>query len=358
MENKIYSYSIIKISSLISLLFLIALILMYAKSILAPIIISLLLAIAINPLSLKLEKGLGLKRGIASFISILIVFITLISILFIVALQLASLIQDIPDLVSDFINKLDDLKTFMQSQFNISPESQVDYIIDYIKKYSFKIIKFISIYIKSFVLTFTKLSITTLITIFYTFFFLVYKNRFLNFALLVASKEYNEIQIKDLIFNISKTISNYLLSKITVIFLLSIIQSILLYIFKIKFPFVWGTLGAIFSLVPYIGVAIGALLPIIIISLIDFSIYKIIGIIISFSISQFIESYIFTPYLVGSKVNLNPFATLIVLIIGNFIWGTTGLILSIPIFAILKVIFDNNKNLRPYGYLMGTEKYK
>jgi predicted PurR-regulated permease PerM len=52
-------------------------------------------------------------------------------------------------------------------------------------------------------------------------------------------------------------------------------------------------------------------------------------------------------------VGVNPLAAIIALILGGMIWGISGMILSIPFTAILKVIFDHVPGLEPFGFLLG-----
>jgi predicted PurR-regulated permease PerM len=55
----------------------------------------------------------------------------------------------------------------------------------------------------------------------------------------------------------------------------------------------------------------------------------------------------------GSKVSINPMAAIIALILGGELWGTPGMILSIPLVAVLKVVFDASKSTEPWGFLLG-----
>jgi predicted PurR-regulated permease PerM len=68
---------------------------------------------------------------------------------------------------------------------------------------------------------------------------------------------------------------------------------------------------------------------------------------------QFLEGNFITPMITGSKVSINPMAAIIALILGGELWGTPGMILSIPLVAVLKVVFDSNKTTEPWGFLLG-----
>ncbi|MDQ3395762.1 MAG: AI-2E family transporter, partial [Bacteroidota bacterium] len=61
------------------------------------------------------------------------------------------------------------------------------------------------------------------------------------------------------------------------------------------------------------------------------------------------------PYVVGHKVELNPLIIIIVVVLGGAVWGVMGMIISIPVFGILKIVFDHIPVLNPLGYALGEE---
>ena len=69
-----------------------------------------------------------------------------------------------------------------------------------------------------------------------------------------------------------------------------------------------------------------------------------------------IDHYYIEPYIVGSSVSINPFFTIVALILGGAVWGLAGVILFLPLLGILKIIFENFTSLRPYAYLIGDQR--
>jgi predicted PurR-regulated permease PerM len=61
---------------------------------------------------------------------------------------------------------------------------------------------------------------------------------------------------------------------------------------------------------------------------------------------------------VGGQVNLSGLSTILILIIGGYVWGVAGMILFIPMLGIAKIAFDHIEGLEPYGYLIGDQKKK
>jgi predicted PurR-regulated permease PerM len=76
-------------------------------------------------------------------------------------------------------------------------------------------------------------------------------------------------------------------------------------------------------------------------------------VIVAYIIIQFIDNNILVPRIVSSKVQINALMSIIVVLLGNQLWGIPGMFLSIPFVAVLKIIFDRIDNLKPWGKLLG-----
>jgi predicted PurR-regulated permease PerM len=71
-----------------------------------------------------------------------------------------------------------------------------------------------------------------------------------------------------------------------------------------------------------------------------------------------IDSNFIVPKIVGSKVKVNSLFAMLSIIIGEMVWGISGMFLAIPILAIVKIIMDRIKELKPWGFLLGEEDSK
>jgi predicted PurR-regulated permease PerM len=76
-------------------------------------------------------------------------------------------------------------------------------------------------------------------------------------------------------------------------------------------------------------------------------------VLILYYIIQLIDNNFIVPYIVASKVKINALFSIIVVLAGNALWGLTGMFLSIPLLAIIKLIFDHLEGLKPWGFLLG-----
>jgi len=114
-----------------------------------------------------------------------------------------------------------------------------------------------------------------------------------------------------------------------------------------------GPLAAMLSLVPYIGVALGILPPLMVALLQYDTTGPFIAIGVSVAVVHFVAVNVLTPKLVGQRVNLNALSVTIAMMFWSWLWGGFGLILAVPITAAIKAVCDNVESLKPYGAWMG-----
>ncbi len=195
---------------------------------------------------------------------------------------------------------------------------------------------------------------TYLLTFIYIFFILNYRKHFKNFLLRLFPDE-KKNSIKDVISQSTNVTQQYLLGKIILIVFLSIFYSVGLGISGVNNFILVSVLAAIFSIIPYLGNIIGFGMAMVFGYLTSGDPTVLIGITATFFIGQFLESYILQPYIVGDKVDLHPFITILVVVAGNLVWGLIGMILAIPLLAIINIIFLNINALKPFGYLLSKE---
>ncbi len=190
----------------------------------------------------------------------------------------------------------------------------------------------------------------------FMFFMLIYRDFLKQFFMRMfgtsGKKEYKSTQ--QIIDKVKVVVQGYLTGIIAVISILAILNSLMLTIIGVEHALFFGTFAAMLNVIPFVGPLFGAILPVL------YSLFTMDSLIIpvvimaGFYVIQMMEGNIFTPIIVGNKVSINAFAALLLLFIGAQIWGIIGMILIIPIGAILKVVFDEIEYLKPIGFVMGT----
>ncbi|MFW5758445.1 MAG: AI-2E family transporter, partial [Bacteroidota bacterium] len=193
-----------------------------------------------------------------------------------------------------------------------------------------------------------------LLILIYIFFFLFYSHKFRNSILGMVKEEQKE-GTEEILDKITKTAQQYLLGRFFLILVLAVLYMVGWSILGLKYALFISLIAALFSLIPYVGNFLGLVLAIAMSFLSgddSGGLGQIIAIFAVFGIVQFVESYILEPYIVGDKVDVNPVVVIVGVVLGGMVWGVMGMILSIPLIAIIKVIFNHIESLRPLGYAL------
>src|SRR5699024_7791421 len=107
--------------------------------------------------------------------------------------------------------------------------------------------------------------------------------------------------------------------------------------------------ATLLTLIPYIGNVIGFILVFSFGFLATGDVGVLIGVVVTFSVSHFLESYVLQPYVMGGKVNIHPFVVLVMVLLGGAVWGVAGMIVAVPVTAIIVTILMHIEDLRDLG---------
>ncbi len=270
--------------------------------------------------------------------------------IYVLSSQFLSFSEEMPLLKEKFTEKFGQIQSFIQESFNVSEKRQgiwlKDQMVGMMESSG-------QMFGNIFSATGNFLAAATLIPI-YIFFFTFYKHKFIDFMKLMTKPEKHDWML-DMMQRTSKVSQKYLVGLLIDIGILTVLNSIGFMILGIKHAILLGLIAALLNIIPYIGVLIGSIFPIIMALLTKDSIWYAVGALGVCVFVQFLDNNFITPKVVGSAVSINPLATLLVLLIGGFVWGVAGMMLFIPFLGMLKVILDNVESLRPFGFLIGEE---
>ena len=322
------------------------------QSILIPLSFGGILAMLLYPICHRLE-ALKFPRVVAIFVCLILVIGMIGGLLTLVINQLSVFSEELPAYSSKITDLLKKLQILIEQKLNIRRSKQGAEL----QKYGIEALKNSGEYISNFLSGTSNILANASLVPIYVFFFLYYRD-FLRTFLHKVLKATKNTKINDVMNKIHLVIQSYLLGLFFVILIVAILNSIGLMILGIDYAIFFGTFAAFLLLIPYIGIAVGSLLPIIIALLTKDSPLYALGVLGLFLLVQALESNFITPYVVGTKVSINSFAAIIALLLGGQLWGMAGLVLALPFIAIIKVIFDNIEGLKPYGYLLGEAEVK
>jgi len=130
----------------------------------------------------------------------------------------------------------------------------------------------------------------------------------------------------------------YISAKLLQILIIFLIAQTFFLIIGVSMSTLMAFILALANIIPYVGGFIG-MIPPVLISLLESPI-KAIWVFAAVQVIQFIDNYVIQPFLIGDKMGLSPFWALVVVLIGGNLFGFIGVLLSIPVAAVIRVLIE------------------
>jgi predicted PurR-regulated permease PerM len=332
-----------KVTLLLISISLLVQIMIHWQSIIVPLLVSAFLSFLLKPMVSWLEKK-GIPRILASLAGLISIFVFTSGVLYFFYSQIRNFDEDFDGIkkrIADFEASLPEV---------LRPES-IDLSLERIFSYIQENLNPIFDGIMNVAGTIT---LVYLIPV-YVILMLHYRDFLFTFLIKVVSKsDSGDDSLEKLIVKIRNVIQNYISGMFFVICILFVLNSLALIILDIRHAFLFAAFAAILNIIPFVGPLVGSALPIVFALLTKDSLLSPLAVFAAFVIIQSLESSIITPNIVGRNVSINPLVTLITLFVGAKIWGVVGMILFIPMVAVIKEIFMQIDDLKPYAYVLGT----
>ncbi len=340
----------IKYTFILALLIMSVYIMIVAKSVLQPLLFAFFFSILLSPLCGRLESY-KVPRILAAIISILFGLLVLFGVGFFFYTQISAFVDDLDVFRERFEELLANVQNFLETRFGY--EGLIDFELFRTTVYDFFSENTDSL-ARGLADAASVLTAIFLVPVF-MFFLLLFRDFLKEFVLRAFGRHSDEHfrKVSTILDNVKMVVQKYISGILIVIVILAILNSTMLWIIGVDHAVFFGVFAAMLNVIPFIGPIMGSILPILYALFTMDSLFYPIIILLGFYIIQLFESNLFTPAIVGSQVSLNAFVALLLLFIGAQIWGLIGMILIIPIGAILKVIFDEVESLQPYGFVMG-----
>ncbi len=153
--------------------------------------------------------------------------------------------------------------------------------------------------------------------------------------------------------SVARVLSGYVLGELFVVLITACVTTAGLLILHVPYSYVLGPLAGLCVLVPYVGVIISTT-PALFVSILSAQDASLaLKVLLFYSVIQFVEGNILTPFIVGSRVKLHPLAVLIAFLFWGILWGVPGAILAVPLTATVKVIAERFERFAPWAALLG-----
>jgi predicted PurR-regulated permease PerM len=323
----------------------------YASSVVITLICSIGIAFVLDP-GVKLLERLRVPRWLAALFMVLLTLAIIYLLIYLVYDRIVAFTDDLPRLAARLRQIVAHIqvttKSIQQSTSGILP-SGADATVPAVRVQQespwvqFALRGMGSLY---------AFAVTVMFIPFLVFFMLTSKDHIWAATLNLFSLERRQ-QAEDVLRGISRMVREYVLGNILVALISAALITPAFSIIELRYALLMGPLAAFLSLIPYIGVALG-MLPPMLIALVQYDrMEPFLTIALTVVIVHFLAINFLTPKLVGSRVKLNALTVTIAMMFWGWLWGGIGLVLAVPITAALKAVCDNVHVLKPYGAWMG-----
>lgn len=268
-----------------------------------------------------------------------------------ISANFSRLIADFPTLKANVTAHLERLSSWINSKTDFSTERQLQLI----NQQSEKLVNFAGGYLGGVASSLTALLVFFGLIPIYIFLLLFYRNLLLRFVFLWFNEAEHE-RVKETVQEVQRIIKSYLGGLLIQIAYITILLGGILMLFGIKHALLIGVLFAIFNLIPYIGALIGNLIGVLLTLSSSEQLSPILTVLIAIAVVQFLDNNILMPRIVGSKIRINALTSIVAVIAGGALAGISGMFLSLPVIAVLKVVFDRSNHLKQWGVLFGDER--
>ena len=337
------AFVLLSLISLFTILYL-------GQDIIVPILMSLLFAILLRPIAHFLKSKWRFPHIVAVTCTVIFFVLIVSGILFFISWQISDIANDWNAIQTNLSIHFDTIQKFISSNFNLNNVEQkvlIDSASKNVMESGKNIIGTSLVSVSDVILNLTLIPI-------YIFLFLLYRTLFITFLSKLFQPEYHE-KLQDILYHIKVSVQSYIVGLLIEMVIVSTLTTVGFMIIGVKYAIVLGLITGLLNLIPYIGILFAGILSIIATLTASPDLTLIIGVLIIVIVVQLIDNNLIVPMIVGSKVQINAFVSIVGIIVGGVIAGFSGMFLAIPIIAILKVIFDRIESLEPWGYLMSDD---
>lgn len=318
------------------------------KEALIPLCLAIIFSIIMQPMVANLNK-----RGLNRVISIVIPLVGILGLVIFLILWVSSQFTLLLDTIPIFMQKWDALvKEFtlwISNRFELSRLQTSAWM----KQASSTFFSSGQPFLKPFLLSFGELLVWLLFIPVYTFMMLYYRSLFIS---VLFSKHASKglLKIQEIYASTNEIIKSYLQGLVLESAIVAGLNAIGLLIIGVDYAILLGILGGALNVIPYVGGMVAVALPMLVVLATKPFIYALY-VLLLYVLIQLLDNNLIMPQIVSFKVQVNGLVSIFVVVLGGMMWGVTGMFLSIPFSAILKVSLDHFKGYEAWGKLLGNE---
>ena len=338
------------VNEILQFIVLVCVLLYFGKTLLIPLSFAILISFILYPICKWMEKK-GIGQSIAIFISIFGLMLFVGALVYLLFTQIVEFSNEWQTFKIKLLEAANQLSLFFAERFDISNEKQMVFLENAINNSGTEAISLLKITLSSL----SESLFYLLIIPVYSALILYYRQLLVKVLYQVFPPEKKQI-IHEILVETIHAYYSFIKGMLLVYLIVGILNSLGLLLIGIPHPFLFGFMASILTFIPYVGIIVSSLLPIMISWITYNSIWYPIGVIAVFSAVQILEAYIIFPFAVGGRLKINTLVIIIMIIVGGILWGAVGMILFIPFISIIKLIADRTESLKMLSLLLGEKE--
>ena len=316
------------------ILFILFLISLYLFEVIIPFAVAFIIAYLVNPIKKFFDQYLN--ETISSLFSIIIFILFFLSILILISPIIIKQVHNLISILPSYVSKIEILINEFNSQYFIDEKIKSFNYIEFLEPFTKNLISSSTILVNNSIQFFS--SFFNIILVFIISFYMSLEFKNIKIFLNNFENKSNLKGLTILIKQIDVVLSKFIRGQGLICLILSVFYSLMLFFLGIEFGILLGLFAGMISFIPYVGAVLGGGLTLTLgFFQFGFSI-ELFYLLLVFLLGQVLESYYLTPKLVGDAIGLNPIWILFSLLTGAHLAGFIGVLISLPVAAILGVL--------------------
>ena len=329
-------------------LFLVGALIILGKAVIMPLLIAFFVSIVLLPVCRALSKRL--PASVAILLAILLMMAAGIIVSWFFTSQISKLLADFPQIKETIRLHTRELSDFITQKTTYSAEKQLEF---YHQKNA-EFLQSAGVVLKGALVSVESVLVLLGLMPIYVFLLLFYKNLLVRFVFLWFSPAQHD-RVEIALRKTESIIKSYLVGLLIQVAFILIIVGGILKLLGVPHAFLIGIILAFLNLIPYIGIFAGTAIGLLIVLASSQELLPLLELLGVVVVVHFLDQNVLRPRVVGSKVKINALTSIIGVVIGGHMVGIAGMLLSLPVIAILKVIFDQTEIFAQWGVLFGDD---
>jgi predicted PurR-regulated permease PerM len=317
------------------------------RGIIVPLIFATILAIVLHPI-VNFLVHIRINRVVAIIITLTLTSLVIIALGSFLISQIVRFSDSWPKMAEKFTGYSNEIITWTSANFDVSPQK----IIAWIAKTKSDLISTSGLAIGTTIVNVGNGLVVVFLIPVYIFMILFYQPLLIEFFRRLFGADHRA-EVNSIITQVKRVIQSYLTGLVIEAVLVAILDTLALLFLGIEYAVLLGILGALLNVIPYLGGLVAVALPMAIALVTKNTVWYPLYVLAAYYFIQVIDNNYIVPKIVASKVKINALVSIVVVLAFGALWGIPGMFISIPLTAIVKLIFDHIEPLKPWGFLLG-----